>query len=160
MANIPSVGAIALALPLIAGFESFRASPYLCPAGKWTIGYGTTHYPDGRAVAQSDTKIGRDIAMEYLRATLSRTDTALRPLLKRAPTENQYAAMLSLAYNIGLGGFECSTLLVKFNAGDIAGAADEFLKWDKAHIGGKPVVLPGLANRRKAERKLFLGDGQ
>ena len=67
-------------------------------------------------------------------------------------TQSQYDAMISFTFNLGPGNLRSSTLLKKLNAGDRAGAADEFLKWTKA--GGK--TLPGLVKRREAERALFL----
>ncbi|HEX3672669.1 MAG TPA: glycoside hydrolase family protein [Rhizomicrobium sp.] len=69
---------------------------------------------------------------------------------------HQAAAMLSLAYNIGTGAFQGSTVLRKFNAGDIAAAADAFLMWDKGTVNGQKTVIPGLLNRRTQERTLFL----
>lgn len=81
---------------------------------------------------------------------------ALAPHLSRTPTVNQAAALLSLAYNIGAGALSTSLLLAKFNAGDMAGAAEEFPRWDKARIGGVLKPLAGLAARRRRERALFL----
>ena len=67
-------------------------------------------------------------------------------------TQNQFDALVSFTYNLGAGNLRSSTLLKKLNAGDYAGAADEFPKWNKA--GGKE--LAGLTRRRNAERDLFL----
>lgn len=67
-------------------------------------------------------------------------------------TQGQFDALVSFAYNVGSRALSTSTLLKKLNAGDIKGAADEFLRWNKS--GGK--VMPGLNNRRKAERDVFL----
>ena len=150
--------AVDLALPPIEKAEGFRDRPYLCPAGHWTIGFGMTRYPDGRAIAPGDPPITREEAAEMLRTLAERLWENIAPRLKRPAAPNQTAAMLSLAYNIGAGAFLASTLLKKFNAGDTDGAADEFLRWDKARVGGKVVVLPGLTVRRKAERALFLGE--
>jgi lysozyme len=140
------------ALPLIKAEEGFRAKPYLCPAGVWTIGYGTTVYPDERKVSVRDPAITETEALAFLRLDAEARWTRIAPHLTRAPTDGQGAAMLSLAYNIGTSAFLKSTCLRKFNAGDITGAADEFLRWNKG--GGK--VLPGLVARRAAERALFL----
>lgn len=154
---------ISLALPLIREYEGFNAKPYLCPAGKWTIGYGTTRYPDGRKVAKDDKPISPVEAERFLCASCSRVLQSLRPLLTRTPGLHQAAALLCLAYNVGVGARDGvkgdladSTLLAKFNAGDTAGAADQFPLWDKAHVGGKLVTLPGLTRRRQSERALFL----
>ena len=67
-------------------------------------------------------------------------------------TDNEFGALVSFSFNLGLGNLQKSTLLKKVNAGNMVGAAEEFLKWTKA--GGK--VLPGLVKRRAAERELFL----
>ena len=150
---------LALAVPLVIAFEGFRARPYLCPAGNWTIGYGTTLYPDGKPVAASDSVIAEAEAEDFLRLALRRILIALRGLLSRPPNANQAAALLSLAYNIGTGALASSTLLAKFNAGGIAGAGGEFLNWDKARVDGRLVCVPGLTRRRAAERQLFLGAG-
>ena len=73
-------------------------------------------------------------------------------LVKVAVNQNQFDALVDFAYNLGVNALAGSTLLKKLNAGDFAGAADEFPKWNKA--GGK--VLKGLVRRRAAERSLFL----
>jgi lysozyme len=80
----------------------------------------------------------------------------LAPHLIRPPSVNQAASLLSLAYNIGAGAVLTSLLLAKFNRGDIAGAAAEFPRWDKARIGGVLHPLPGLGARRRREQALFL----
>jgi GH24 family phage-related lysozyme (muramidase) len=72
-----------------------------------------------------------------------------------AAVDRQLDALVSFSYNCGLGSLQSSTLRMKFNRGDYSGAADEFLKWNKA--GGK--VLRGLERRREAERALFLSGG-
>ena len=140
------------ALDLIKEFEGFRAHAYVDPVGIVTIGYGTT----GRAGVGIDPKLGDTITEEqaegYLMRALEKFAAHIAPAMKREPTENQYGAMLSLAYNIGPGAFVKSSVLRRFNAGDIAGAAEAFLMWNKA--GGK--VLKGLVRRREAERALFL----
>jgi lysozyme len=155
--------ALPLAEPLIEKWEGFRAAPYLCPAGIPTIGYGTTVYPNGVRVTLADGLVTIALAQAYLSAAVGRVAHDLFPLLKREPTVPQLAALLSLAYNIGVGVHDGirgdladSTLLARFNAGNIPDAADCFLDWDKAHIHGHLVVLPGLHLRRAEERALFL----
>ena len=73
------------------------------------------------------------------------------PLIKAEVNQNQFDAMVSLAYNIGVGNFSKSTLLKKVNSGDFDGASNEFLKWNKS--GGKELL--GLTKRRKREQDLF-----
>ena len=87
-----------------------------------------------------------------LRQGLERFAAQIRPLFKRAPTENQFGAMVSHAYNIGVGAFSRSTCLRRFNDGDAEGAAEALTWFNKA--GGR--VLRGLTRRRDAERELFL----
>ncbi len=118
--------------------------------------FGTTRYPDGRAVTLADAPLSREAGEALLRGALERIAQALSPHLARMPAINQGAALLSLAYNIGAGALLTSLLLAKFNAGDIPGAADQFLAFDKARIGGALTTLPGLAARRRRERALFL----
>jgi lysozyme len=151
---------------LLMRFEGFRPRPYLCPAGRWTIGFGTTKYPDGRKVGPNDPEIDRRTALQFMQASADRVDADLAPLLTRQPTSRQHAALLSLAYNVGVGAHDGikgdladSTLLAKFNAGDMRGAADEFLRWNKAHVDGRITELKGLTLRRQAERELFLSEG-
>jgi lysozyme len=143
-------------MPIIKQFEGFRAAPYLDSVGVATIGYGTIQYPDGSKVTMKDPACTDVEATQWLSYEMSLKSKSIAPLLTRAATLHQAAAMLSLAYNIGSGAFKTSTVLRKFNAGDIPGAADAFLMWDKGTVDGKKVVIPGLHNRRVQERTIFL----
>ena len=91
-------------------------------------------------------------ADDYLVQSLVKYEAAVDKAVTRSPTQNQFDAMVSLCYNIGPGAFAKSSIVKKFNAGDLAGAADAFLLYRKA--GGQ--VLPGLEARRADERALFL----
>ena len=133
-------------LELIKSFEGLRTKAYRCPAGVWTIGYGST----GRHVREGQI-ITPERAEELLRGDLMRFEEAVRRYALPA-TQGQYDAMVGLAFNIGITAFARSTLVRRHRAGDHEGAADEFLKWNKA--GGR--VLPGLVRRRAAERRLYL----
>lgn len=153
----------ALARPLIQKWESFSAKPYMCPAGKPTIGWGSTKYADGRKVTLQDKPIDQSFAGILLVAAMRRVRQDLQPCVTRIPTVHQAAALISLAYNVGVGAHDGvkgdladSTLLAKFNGGDIKDAADQFLVWNKAHVDGVLEVLAGLTARRKDERSLFL----
>lgn len=156
MSGIPAPDVIARAAPLIRDAEGFSATPYRDAAGVATIGYGSTRYLDGRAVTMADAPVSRAVAEALLQSAMAKAWGALAPHLSRTPTVNQAAALLSLAYNIGAGALSTSLLLAKFNAGDMAGAAEEFPRWDKARIGGVLKPLAGLAARRRRERALFL----
>lgn len=137
----------------VKGVQMFAAYPD--PAHGWkvpTIGWGTIQYPDGRKVAKGDL-IDQGRADRLLAWEVGEKAEGVRALVKVPVNSDQFAALVSFAYNVGLGNLGKSTLLKLLNAGDYAGAADEFLKWNKA--GGK--VLAGLTRRRKSERNLFLG---
>jgi lysozyme len=159
------VAIFAVAEPLIMHFEEFRSRPYLCAAGRPTIGYGSTKYPDGRKVTLADQPCSDSEARVYLEFSMRRVlqDLETDGAVTRAPDINQASAFLSLGYNIGVGAHDGrkgdladSTLLECFNRGDISGAAHHFLDWNKARENGILQQLPGLTNRRKIEQALFL----
>lgn len=163
MAWPPDLDVFALAKPLIKNAEGYSAKPYLCPAGKPTIGWGSTKYPNGRRVTMQDEEIDQSWADVCLVSAMVRVRTDLEKIVKRDPTINQAAALLSLAYNVGVGAQDGvkgdladSTLLQHFEAGEFYQAADEFPKWNKARVSGVLQPLGGLTKRRKAERELFL----
>lgn len=141
---------------LIKKFEGFRAAPYKDSAGIPTIGYGTILYPTGKAVTMTDKPVTDDAATGFLSYQMSLKSKAIAPMLQKLASLHQAAAMLSLTYNIGTAAFQSSSVLRKFNLGDIQGAADAFLMWDKATVDGQCVVIEGLHNRRIAERTIFL----
>lgn len=137
------------AVDLIKQFEGCRLKSYRCPAGIWTIGYGNT---------------GPDV-VEGLVWTQDQADTCLVArlddfahdvdiVLTRTATHGQFGAMVSLAYNIGIGNFRKSSVLREHNTGNERAAADAFLMWNKG--GGQ--VLPGLVTRRASERAMYLGE--
>lgn len=133
-------------LDLIKSFEGCRLVAYKCPAGVWTIGYGHTG-PD----VHPKQVITPQEAEALLRGDLDHFEAAVA---KAAPsaTPNQAAAMISLAFNIGIGAFLKSSVLRYHKAGSHASTANAFLLWVKG--GGRK--LPGLVRRRAAERKLYL----
>ncbi|WES88792.1 lysozyme [Dickeya fangzhongdai] len=138
-------------IALIKEFEGCRLSAYQDSVGVWTIGYGWTQAVDGKPVCRG-MQIDIATAERLLRCGVVQYEQAVNQLAKVRLTQNQFDALVSFAYNLGTRSLSTSTLLKKLNAGDVAGAAAEFLKWDRA--GGK--VLPGLTRRRTAERELFL----
>lgn len=140
-------------LRLIAEFEGFRSHPYLDVVGIPTIGYGNTYYPDtGRRVTLADAPVTEREAADMLLATLARYVDGIDRYAQVPLTQNQFDALVSWAYNVGLEGARTSTLMRKLNEGDYVGAADQLMRWNKA--GGREV--PGLTRRRAAERALFL----
>jgi len=133
-------------LDLIKSFEGLKLTAYQDIVGVWTIGWGCTEgIHKGMVISLSE-------AEEMLENELSKFEEAVSKLVKVQINDNEYAALISFAYNLGAGALGGSTLLKKLNAGDKAGAAEEFLKWN--HAGGK--VISGLTRRREAEQALFL----
>lgn len=141
-------------LALIKHSEGFRDKAYPDPAtgGKpYTIGNGTTVYPSGVPVKLGD-KVTEQQADSYLRNDVKKFEAAVSNAVKVKLTQGQFDALVSFTYNLGPANMASSTLIKKMNAGDVKGAADEFLRWNKA--AGK--VMAGLTTRRAAERALFL----
>lgn len=136
---------------LISSFEDTRLKAYDDGVGVWTIGIGTTVYPNGVKVKKGDV-CTLEQAKSYFAHDLKRFEASVNNLVKVPLSQNQFDALVSLTYNIGETAFSESTLLKKLNAKDYQGAADQFPQWNKG--GGK--VLKGLVRRRAAERALFL----
>ncbi len=133
------------ALEIIKQSEGLKLEAYSA-GGRQYIGYGHQMQPgDPRTITQTQ-------AEALLREDVRTFEDGVRNLLTRPATENQFSAMVSLAYNLGLGAFGRSFVPAKFNEGDIQGAADAFLNHNKA--GGQ--VLAHLTERRTRERALFL----
>ena len=155
-------------------YEGFRDRPYLCPAHIWTIGYGHVLYqeqirlPVVRPPGRTDIPMIRKempLKLEDFRVwskqeidELFRADVASfeRGVLRLVPgvvgRQGSFDALVSFAFNAGLGNLQRSTIRMKANRGDWEGAAEAFMMWTKG--GGK--VLPGLVKRRQAEIALFL----
>ena len=138
-------------IALIKQFEGCRLTAYQDSVGVWTIGYGWTQPVDGKPIRAWMT-IKQETAERLLKTGLVSYESDVSRLVKVGLTQGQFDALVSFTYNLGARSLSTSTLLRKLNAGDYAGAADEFLRWNKA--GGK--VLNGLTRRREAERALFL----
>lgn len=138
-------------IALIKQFEGCKLTAYQDSVGVWTIGYGWTQPVDGKPIRAGMT-IKQETAERLLKTGLVSYESDVSRLVKVGLTQGQYDALVSFTYNLGARSLSTSTLLRKLNAGDYAGASDEFLRWNKA--GGK--VLNGLTRRREAERALFL----
>lgn len=136
---------------LIKEYEGCYLTAYKCPAGVWTIGYGTTEPINGKPISQGMT-ITQQQADDLLKTNLKTYEKAINDYTKVSLNQNQFDALVSFTYNVGCNAYRNSTLLKLLNKGDFDGAADQFLLWNKG--GGK--VLPGLVRRREAEKKLFL----
>jgi lysozyme len=135
---------------LIKFFESCSLRAYQCPAKIWTIGWGATKYANGTKVKPGD-KITQQQADELLDVHIKEFEEGVKKLVKIKINDNQLGALVSFAFNCGLGNLASSTLLKKLNASDFDGADKEFQKWTKG--GGQ--VLPGLVKRRLQEAALF-----
>ncbi len=137
-------------LDLVKRNEGLRLTSYQDVAGIWTIGYG--HTP-----AQPDTTITEEQATSLLIGDLGLAEGTVDAATADVATgDNQFAAMVSLAFNIGGNAYRSSTVLRLHRAGDYAGAADAFLMWDKSRVGGQLTTVPGLLRRRQEERTLYL----
>jgi lysozyme len=136
---------------LIKKFEGCVLKAYKCPAGIWTIGYGNTFYEDGMKVKEGDV-ITQARAEELAKFIIDQFAVTIAPFILQPLNNNQFSACVSLAYNIGTGGFKRSSVFRKLNVNpNDATIADSFRLWNKG--GGK--VLKGLVRRREAEIALY-----
>jgi lysozyme len=140
-------------LAIIRKYEGLKLSSYLCPAKKWTIGYGSTFYENGSPVKEGE-RITMERADKLLHHTVGLFEKGVKQSVKVALSDNQTGALVSFAFNVGLAALRRSTLLKKVNANpNDAAIRDEFMKWNRG--GGK--VLPGLIKRRTEEADLYFG---
>ena len=148
---------------MIKHHEGVRYKPYRCPARLWTIGVGHVLYPiqgrlplDQRDSYPLEPEHNRTFSKEevdgILSADLQRFEAGITKLFPMVLTPGQNDALVSFAFNLGLGGVQRSTLRQKVLRGEIEEASNEFLKFTRG--GGK--ILPGLVKRRQDERSLFL----
>ena len=132
-------------IDLIKFFEGFESKAYLCPASVWTIGYGRTkNVQEGDMV--NELQAERDL-LEELEEFGKQVQNTVKIDLK----QNEFDALTSWTYNLGVGNLQSSTLLKKLNSGDKNSVPSEMVRWNKA--AGK--VLAGLTRRREAEAKLW-----
>lgn len=132
-------------LTLTESFEGCRLVAYPDSVGVWTIGYGHTKgVVEGMTCTQAQ-------AEQWLIEDVAEAEAAVNKLVHIAMSQEEFDALVDFVFNLGAGNFAKSALLVKLNARDIEGAADEFAKWDRA--GGTEVA--GLLRRRLAEKALF-----
>ena len=175
MATAPLRDVPQQAIELIKSFEGIldgdpstvNLDAYLDPVGIWTIGWGHAVRFRGQFLRGAENRgiaralfpggITRAQAEALLRGDLVDTASNVLSLVKVLLGDGQYGALVSFAFNVGIGALSKSTLLRKLNARDFAGAADQFLLWNKGRKNGVLVELPGLTRRRRAERAMFLG---
>lgn len=134
-------------IKLMHSFEGCKLQSYKDIVGIWTIGWGSTGPDIGPNMTWTQQQ-----ADERFKKDLQKFEKAVSAAVKVPITSNQFSALVCFTYNVGAGAMTNSTLIKKLNFGDISGAADQFLRWNKA--GGKEVK--GLTRRREAERELFL----
>ena len=151
-------------ITLVKHHEGVRLRPYRCPALLWSVGVGHVIDPSHIAVKYEERRTlpipdgwDRSLTMGEVDAILSqdlaRFERGVARLCPAATShQGQFNALVSFAFNVGLGNLQRSSIRMRYNRGDIEGAADAFLMWTKA--AGK--VLPGLVKRRNDERALFL----
>lgn len=148
-------------IDLIKSFEGFYPRAYKCPAGVWTIGFGTTSTKAGGhddGTIHDGMVVTMDEAEEFLRQDLEHFEGVVDDLVKVDVNDDMFGSLVSFAYNCGEGNLKASTLLEKVNEGDFAGAAKQFLRWNKARNSrGVFVPLNGLTRRRASESRLFEG---
>lgn len=132
-------------LTLIRQFEGLHLKPYLCPAKIWTIGYGHTR------TVRAGMVITADVAEQLLRDDTQQVARAVQRLVTVPLNDNQFAALVSFTFNVGLGNFESSTLLKLLNRGWYEQVPAQLMRWNRA--GGE--VLGGLSRRRAAEGRLW-----
>lgn len=133
-------------LSIIKQCEGCRLKAYLCPSLIPTIGYGhTTGVKLGDTITQTD-------AERYLLQDIKRFEQAVSALVKVPINTNQFSALVSFAFNVGVGNLKSSTLLKKLNLRDYKGCSNEFDRWV---YGNNKKPLEGLKKRRKLEKELF-----
>jgi lysozyme len=139
-------------LEMLAHHEGVRQKPYRCPAGLWTVGVGHL-IGDGLTLPDS---WNRTFSLEEVYAILAsdvrKFELGVERYINVQLTQNQFDALVSFAFNLGLGTLQRSTLRAKLNRLDYQGAVESLLKYNKA--GGR--VLKGLDKRRKDEAALFM----
>jgi lysozyme len=137
-------------LDLIKHFEGFRGAAYRDPVGIWTIGYGHTSMA-GTPEVTAGLTVSETEAGEILARDVETFATGVRALVRVALSDGQFSALVSFAYNVGLGALKKSSVLTAVNARDFAAVPRRLQLWTRA--GGH--VLPGLMRRRAAEAALF-----
>lgn len=156
---------IQIAADICREFEGLELKAYVCPAGKWTIGWGSTFYEDGSPVRQGHT-ITKERAEVLLMNTLNQFDAQITPIITSNVNPKQRGALLDFAFNLGADidtdtvaeGLGDSTLLKKVNANPNDPAIrTEFMKWNKARNKktGLVEVMPGLTRRRTKEADIY-----
>jgi lysozyme len=143
-------------IELIKQSEGLSLKKYVCPAGYDTIGYG--HKISHGEMIWCVDGISGSTAIHLLNLDMEKFGRAVTAMTAGIQlSQNQFDALVDLSFNVGSENVESSTLLRKLKAGDVQGAAEEFLRWDHMHRDGHLIVNEGLRKRRLADEALFLG---
>lgn len=137
-------------LELIKSFEGFREAAVRLPDGRWIVGFGHVR------TAREGLSIGESDAEELLRHDIKPAEDAVSTLVYAPLTQNQFDALVSLAFNISPAAFHESDILRALNVGDFIAAANGFDKWRKSRLNGRLTVVDALVRRRTIEKALFL----
>jgi len=151
-------------IKLIKHFEGCHFKPYLCPALLWTIGYGHVLYPEQNRLPLAERKAyplhqahnrtwSQEEVDDLLKQDLQRFELGVMRYITVPLKQNEFDALVSFSFNLGLGTLQRSSIRSKLNRGDKEGAIETLLKYCRA--GGK--VLRGLERRRTAEANMFFG---
>ena len=143
-----------LAAALCEHFEGFRSSPYLDPAGVWTVGYGHT-LPGGPSAAFRN--VSESFARELMLDDLLIAAQGVRSLVKVPLSGAEFDALCSFTFNLGAARLRDSTLLARLNAGEYSAVPAELARWNKARVNGTLTTLRGLTRRRAAEAAVWSG---
>lgn len=139
-----------IGINLIKKYEGLRLTAYRCPSGILTIGYGHTK------TVKPGMTINETMADLLLEQDIKEYEKGINELIKVALNQNQFDALVSLCFNIGVGAFGRSTLLKLLNNKDYNGAAEQFMRWVNGRTAQGLMPLPGLVKRRTEEKNLFL----
>lgn len=134
-------------IQMLKHYEGYRSQAYICPAGVWTIGYGTTKG------VKKGCKITMALADSLLRQDVKTFEDNLNRVIRTDVklTQEMFDSLVSLSYNIGIGAFNGSTCLKRLNEGDFTGAFEAFQWWNKITVNGVKQISGGLKNRRTKE---------
>lgn len=138
-------------LALIKRFEGFSATPYLCPAGWWTIGFGAVRGPDGQPVTAATAPVTEEAAEGFLRRDVALAERAVLRLISVPLADGQFDALVSFTFNLGAGALQRSTLRRKVNREEHGEVPMEIMRW----VWGGGRRLSGLIRRREAESCLY-----
>ena len=137
-------------LALIQEFEGFRAEPTQLPDGNWVVGHGHVH------IGEAGANLTEAEAADLLALDLAPTERAVNSAVTSEIGQNQFDALVSFAFSVGVDAFQSSAVLRRVNAGDFTQAACAMDAWRKSDVSGELEIIDALVRRRAAEKALFL----